>query len=142
MLNKRAIQLNQLCRCILFSESANVGSFSILVFGGNVFSRESCQLSLKIDNFCLQKCNSVVYSGQSTIIIVDCSIENLVNVVLKKERSSLMHILQHLYLSLILGHMLSTYAIFDTHIPILSTEIRKGNSSGKVVESQHIYLSN
>ena len=36
-----------------------------------------------------------------------------------------MHILQHLYLSLIPGHVLSAYAIFDKHIPILSTEIRK-----------------
>ena len=53
-----------------------------------------------------------------------------------------MHILQYLYLSLILEHVLSTYAIFDKHIPILSTKIRKGNSSGKVVENQHIYLSN
>ena len=46
-----------------------------------------------------------------------------------------MCISQHLYLSLILEHVLSAYAIFDKHIPILSTEIRKGNSSGKVVES-------
>jgi len=38
--------------------------------------------------------------------------------------------------------MFSTYAIFDKYIPILSTEIRKGNSSGKVVESWYIYLSN
>jgi len=53
-----------------------------------------------------------------------------------------MCILQHLYFSLILGHVLSAYAIFDKHIPILSTEIRKGNNSGKVVKSQHIYLSN
>ena len=53
-----------------------------------------------------------------------------------------MYILQHLYLSLIPGYMLSTYVIFDKHILILSTEIRKENSSGKVVESQHIYLSN
>jgi len=74
--------------------------------------------------------------------MVDCSIEHLVNVVLEKKRGSLIHILQHLYLSLILEHVLSTYAIFDKHIPILSTEIRKGNSSGKVVKSWHIYLSN
>ena len=74
--------------------------------------------------------------------MVDCSIEHLDNVVFEKERNSLMRILQHLYLSLIPGHVLSAYAIFDKHIPILSTEIRKGNSSGKVVESQHIYLSN
>jgi len=74
--------------------------------------------------------------------MVDCSIEHLVNVVLEKERSSLMCILQYLYLSLILGHVLSAYAIFDKCIPILSTEIRKENSSGKVVESRHIYLSN
>jgi len=53
-----------------------------------------------------------------------------------------MHILQYLYLSLIPGHVLSTYAIFDKCIPILSTKIRKGNSSGKVVESWYIYLSN
>jgi len=53
-----------------------------------------------------------------------------------------MHILQYLYLSLIPEYMLSTYAIFDKRIPIPSTEIRKGNSSGKVVESWHIYLSN
>jgi len=53
-----------------------------------------------------------------------------------------MCISQHLYLSFILGHVLSTYAIFDKCIPILSTEIRKENSSGKVIESQHIYLSN
>jgi len=74
--------------------------------------------------------------------MVDCSIEYLVNVVFEKERSSLMRISQHLYLSLIPEHVLSTYAIFDKHIPILSTEIRKGNSSGKVVESRYIYLSN
>ena len=95
-----------------------------------------------MDDFCLQSCNPVVYGGQSTVIIVDCSIEHLVNIVLEKERSSLMCISQHLYLSLILEHVLSAYAIFDKHIPILSTEIRKGNSSGKVVESRHIYLSN
>ena len=74
--------------------------------------------------------------------MVDCSIEHLVNIVLEKKRSSLIYILQYLYLSLILGHVLSAYAIFDKHIPIFSTEIRKGNSSGKVVESQYIYLSN
>ena len=113
-----------------------------LGFRGDISSREPCQLSLKTDNFCLQSCNPVVCSGQGTIIMVDCSIEHLVNVVLEKERSSLMHILQHLYLSFIPGHVLSAYAIFDKHIPILSTEIRKGNSSGKVVESQYIYLSN
>ena len=113
-----------------------------LGFGGNVSSREPCQLSPKMNNFCLQSCNPIVCSGQGTVIMVDCSIEYLVNVVFEKERSSLMRILQHLYLSLIPGHVLSTYAIFDKHIPILSTEIRKGNSSGKVVESQHIYLSN
>ena len=56
-------------------------------------------------------------------------------VVLEKERSSLMHISQHLYLSFIPEHVLSAYAIFDKCIPILSTEIRKGNSSGKVIES-------
>jgi len=71
--------------------------------------------------------------------MVDYSIEYLVNVVLEKERGSLMHILQHLYLSLIPEHVLSAYAIFDKCILILSTEIRKGNSSGKVIESQHIY---
>ena len=113
-----------------------------LGFGGNVSSREPCQLSPKMDDFCLQSCNPIVCGGQGTIIMVDCSIEHLVNVVLEKERSSLMCILQYLYLSLILGHVLSAYAIFDKCIPILSTEIRKGNSSGKVVESQHIYLSN
>ena len=53
-----------------------------------------------------------------------------------------MCILQHLYLSLILGHVFSAYAIFNKCIPILSTEIRKENSSGKVVKSQYIYLSN
>ena len=95
-----------------------------------------------MDNFCLQSCNPVIYGGQDTIIIVDCSIEHLVNVVLEKERSFLIYILQHLYLSLISGHVLSAYAIFDKCIPILSTKIRKGNSSGKVVESRHIYLSN
>jgi len=113
-----------------------------LGFGGNVSSREPCQLSLKIGNFCLQSYNLAVYSSQDTVIMVDCSIEHLVNVVLEKERSSLMCILQYLYLSLILGHVLSAYAIFDKCIPILSTEIRKENSSGKVVESRHIYLSN
>ena len=74
--------------------------------------------------------------------MVDFSIEHLVNVVLEKERSFLMHILQYLYLSFILEHVLSTYSIFDKCIPILSTEIRKGNSSGKVVKSWYIYLSN
>jgi len=67
--------------------------------------------------------------------MVDCSIEHLVNVVLEKERSSLMCISQHLYLSFIPEHVLSAYTIFDKRIPILSTEIRKENSSGKVVES-------
>ena len=109
-----------------------------LSFGGNVSSKEPCQLSPKTGNFCLQSCNSVVYGGQGTVIIVDCSIEHLVNVVLEEKRSFLMHISQHLYLSLILGHVLSTYAIFDKCIPILSTEIRKGNSSGKVVEGRYI----
>ena len=63
--------------------------------------------------------------------MVNCSIEHLVNVVLEKERSSLIYILQYLYLYLILRYILSTYAIFDKYIPILSTEIRKGNSDGK-----------
>jgi len=49
-----------------------------------------------------------------------------------------MCISQHLYLSLIPRYVLSTYAIFDKYIPILNTEIRKGNSNGKVVESRHI----
>ena len=109
-----------------------------LSFGGNVSSREPCQLSLKTNDFCLQSCNPIVCGGQGTVIMVDCSIEHLVNVVLEKERSSLMRISQHLYLSLIPGHVLSTYAIFDKCIPILSTEIRKGNSSGKVVEGRYI----
>ena len=95
-----------------------------------------------MDNFYLQSCNPIVYGSQGTIIMVDYSIKHLINVVLEKKRSSLMCILQHLYLSLILEHVFSTYAIFNKHIPILSTEIRKENSSGKVVESQHIYLSN
>ena len=95
-----------------------------------------------MDDFCLQSYNPVVYSGQGTVIMVDCSIKHLVNIVLEKKRSFLMHILQYLYLSLIPGHILSTYAIFDKCILILSTEIRKENSSGKVVENQHIYLSN
>jgi len=93
-------------------------------------------------DFYLQSCNPVVYGGQGTIIMVDCSIEHLVNVVLEKKRSFLICILQYLYLSLIPGYVLSIYAIFDKYIPILSTEIRKGNSSGKVVESRYIYLSN
>ena len=106
-----------------------------LGFRGNVSSREPCQLFPKTGDFCLQSCNPVICGGQDTIIMVDCSIEHLVNVVLEKKRSFLMHILQHLYFSFIPGHMLSAYAIFDKCIPILSTEIRKGNSSSKVVES-------
>ena len=103
---------------------------------GNLFLlRALITLSLKTDDFCLQSCNLIVCNGQGTVIMVDCSIEHLVNVVLEKERSSLMCISQHLYLSLILGHVLSAYTIFDKCIPILSTEIKKGNSSGKVVES-------
>ena len=113
-----------------------------LGFGDNVSSREPCQLSSKIGDFCLQSCNPVVYGGQGTIIMVDCSIEHLVNIVLEKKRSFLICISQHLYLSLILGYVLSAYAIFDKCILILSTKIRKENSSGKVVESRHIYLSN
>ena len=93
-------------------------------------------------DFCLQSCNPVVYGSQGTVIMVDCSIEHLVNIVLEKEKSFLICILQHLYLSLIPEHVLSAYAIFDKCISILSTEIRKENSSGKVVENQHIYLSN
>jgi len=72
--------------------------------------------------------------------MVNCSIEHLVNVVLEKERSSLIYILQYLYLYLILRYMLSTYAIFDKYIPILSTEIRKGNSDGKESCWKSIYL--
>ena len=106
-----------------------------LGFGDDVSSREPCQLSPKVGDLCLQSHNSVVCGGQGTVIMIYCSIEHLIDIVLEKERSSLMHILQNLYLSLILGHMLSTYAIFDKCIPILSTEIRKRNSSGKVVES-------
>ena len=113
-----------------------------LGFRDNISSREPCQLSPKTSDLCLQSCNPVICGGQSTIIMVDCSIEHLVNVVLEKERSFLMHILQYLYLSFILEHVLSTYSIFDKCIPILSTEIRKGNSSGKVVKSWYIYLSN
>ena len=86
-------------------------------------------------NFCLQSCNSVVCGGQGTIIRIDCSVKHLINIVLKKKRGSLICISQYLYLSLIPRYMFSTYAIFDKYIPILSTEIRKGNSSGKVVES-------
>ena len=106
-----------------------------LGFGDNISFREPCQLFPKMNNFCFQSCNSIVCSSQDTVIMVDYFIEHLVNIVLKKERSSLIHISQYLYLSLIPGHMLSAYAIFDKCIPILNTEIRKGNSSGKVVES-------
>jgi len=109
-----------------------------LGFGGNVFSRKSCQLSPKTNDLCFQSRNSVVYSGQGTVIIIDCSVEHLIDIVLEKKRSSLMCISQHLYLSLIPRYVLSTYAIFDKYIPILNTEIRKGNSNGKVVESRHI----
>jgi len=106
-----------------------------LGFEGNISSREPCQLFLKTSDFCLQSCNPVVCSGQGTIIMVDCSIKHLVNVVFEKKRSSLICILQYLYLSLIPEHVLSTYAIFDKCILILSTKIRKENSSGKVIES-------
>ena len=74
--------------------------------------------------------------------MIDCSIKHLIDIVLEKKRGFLVYILQHLYFSFIPRHVLRAYAIFDKHIPILSTEIGKGNSSGKVVESQHIYLSN
>jgi len=113
-----------------------------LGFGSDISFRKPCQLFLKMGDLCVQSHNSVVYSSQGTIIIIDYSIEHLINIVLEKKRGSLICILQHLYLSLILRHMLSTYAILYKCISILSTKIRKGNSSGKVVESRYIYLSN
>jgi len=113
-----------------------------LGFESDVFFRKPHQLSLKMVDLYVQSYNSVIYSGQDTIIIIDCSIEHLINIVLEKKKGSLMHILQYLYLSFIPRYMLSTYTILHKCIPILSTKIRKGNSSGKVVESRHIYLSN
>ena len=75
------------------------------------------------------------YTKRATLARLLANEGPAIYVVLEKERSSLMHISQHLYLSFIPEHVLSAYAIFDKCIPILSTEIRKGNSSGKVIES-------
>jgi len=49
-----------------------------------------------------------------------------------------MCILQHLYLCFILRHMLRADAIPNKCVPVLSTEVSKGNSGGKVGKSQHI----
>ena len=106
-----------------------------LGFGDDVSSREPCQLSPKVGDLCLQSHNSVVCGGQGTVMMIYCSIEHLIDIVLEKKRGFLMHISQHLSLSLIPRHVLSTYAIFNKCILILSTEIRKGNSGGEVVES-------
>ena len=54
-----------------------------LGLGGNISSREPCQLSPEIGNFYLQNGNSIVCGGQGTVIVVDCSIEHLIHIVLE-----------------------------------------------------------
>ena len=65
-----------------------------LGLGGDVSSREPCQLSPETGNFCLQSGNSIVCGGQGTVIVVDCSIEHLINIVLKSMSSTPMRISQ------------------------------------------------
>ena len=109
-----------------------------LGFEGDILSREPCQLFPKTDNFCLQSCNFIISSGQGTVIEIDCSIEHLINIVLKGQSSTLTCILQHLYLCLIPRHMLRADAISNKCVLVLSTEVSKGNSGGEVGKSQHI----
>ena len=106
-----------------------------LGFGGNILSREPCQLFPKTNNFCFQSCNFIVSGGQGTIIVIDCSIEYLINIVLEGQSSTLIYILQYLYLYLILRHMLRADTISDKYILVLSTKVSKGNSGGKVGKS-------
>ena len=65
-----------------------------LGLGGDVSSREPCQLSPETGNFCLQSGNSIVCGGQGTVIVVDCSIEHLINIVLKGMSGTSMRISQ------------------------------------------------
>jgi len=93
-----------------------------LGLGGDVSSREPCQLSLDMGNFCLQSGNSIVCGGQGTIIIVDCSIEHLINIVLEGMSGTPMHISQHQHFHFIPGAVLRVCAIPDECFPIFSAD--------------------
>ena len=82
--------------------------------------------------------NSIICSSQGTIVVVNCSIEHLINIVLESMSSTLMHISQHQYLDLILRSVLRVCAVPDKCFPIFSAEVSKGNSNGKVGESRHV----
>jgi len=86
-------------------------------------------------NFCLQSSNSIVCSGQGTVIVVDCSIEHLINIVLEGMSSTPMCISQHQHFYFILRGVLRVCAVPDECFPIFSAEVSKGNSNSKVGKS-------
>jgi len=67
--------------------------------------------------------------------VVDCSIEHLIDTVFKGMGGALMHISQHQHLNLIPRSVFRVGAIPNEYFPVLSAEISKGNSDGKVSES-------
>ena len=111
-----------------------------LGFGGNVSSREPCQLFLKTGDFCLQTRNSIVCSSKGAIVMVYCSVEHLIHIVFEGISGALMCILQHQYLNLIPGGVLRVCAVPDNCFLVFSAEVSKGNSDGEVGESQHVYF--
>ena len=106
-----------------------------LGFGGDVSSREPCQLSPKAGDFCLQIGNPAICSGKSTIVMIYCSVEHLIHIIFEGMSDASMHILQHQHLNFIPGGTFRVCAILDKCFPIFSAEVSEGNSDGKVGES-------
>ena len=109
-----------------------------LGFGGNISSREPCQLSPKTGDFCLQTCNSIVCSSEGAIIIIYCSIEHLIHITFEGMSGASMCISQHQHFNLIPGGVLRVCAVPDKCFPIFSTKVSKGNSDSKVGKSRHV----
>ena len=91
-------------------------------------------------NFCLQSGNSIICGGQGTVIVVDCSIEHLIDIVLEGMSGISMHILQHQHLNFIPGGVLRVCAVPDKCFPVFSIEVSEGNSNGKVGKGQYFYF--
>ena len=90
-------------------------------------------------DFCLQSGNLIVCSGKSTIIMINCSIEHLINIVFEGMSGTPMCILQHQHLNLIPGGILRVSTVSDKCFLVLSAEVSKGNSDSEVGEGRYIY---
>ena len=69
--------------------------------------------------------------------MVNSSIKHLVDIALEDMYGSLMCIVQHPDFSLVKVVLFRVYSIPDKSLPVLSSEISKGEGSSEVVVGQH-----